>query len=167
MTTEIKTLKGNGFTFTLKKTMQNSSVKIDFSIDLEPTFDNYIYYGMSPLRFAVAKGQKEILELMLQHNANVNEKTRDGITPLMEACFQRNTDFVEILLEHGADIDSEDKNGSTALNYARGGTVITEILLKHKKTKLVAKIESLQKEVDIIDKKLYALIPEILRTPII
>ena len=46
------------------------------------TDENAIKDGVTPLMYASAKGQKEIVELLIAEGADVNAKTGDGETPL-------------------------------------------------------------------------------------
>jgi serine/threonine-protein phosphatase 6 regulatory ankyrin repeat subunit B len=76
------------------------------------------YNGWTPLHLAAAKGQKEVVELLLTHNAHVNAKDDSGETPLFHAVRFGNKDIVELLLDHGADVNAKDKDGATALDVA-------------------------------------------------
>lgn len=59
-------------------------------------------YSYAPaLRVAVRKGNKEIVGLLLDHNANVN--TKAYTTSFAEAVFRNNKEMVELLLARGAD----------------------------------------------------------------
>jgi ankyrin repeat protein len=71
--------------------------------------------GMSPLMYSARLGSADGVALLLQHKANPNTQTPDGVTPLMISNYEEK---VRLLLEAGADIYRKDKNGKTAIFYA-------------------------------------------------
>ena len=89
--------------------------------------------GFTALMWACNKGLKEIVELLLSRNANVNTKDINGWTPLSWACFEGYKEIVEILLAHNADVNTKDINGWTPLIWPcfKGYKEIVEILLAH------------------------------------
>jgi hypothetical protein len=56
--------------------------------------------GMTPLGYAADLGYKDIVELLLTNNANVNG-TPNGVTPLICAQRMDHEDVEEVLLQHG------------------------------------------------------------------
>lgn len=58
-------------------------------------------YGDSPLHEAARAGHKNIAELLLANNADVNAKRNDGLTPLQLARLKGHKDVVEVLRQHG------------------------------------------------------------------
>jgi ankyrin repeat protein len=84
-------------------------------------------YGETALMLAAAKGNLEMIKLLVQHGAEIN---LSGWNPLIYAAWQGKTDVVKYLLEKGADIDSVSPNGISALMMAaRGGHFDTVKLL--------------------------------------
>ncbi|XP_044738611.1 ankyrin-1-like isoform X4 [Chrysoperla carnea] len=83
------------------------------------------------LNIAVNRGCTEIVELLLQHNANVNVKNRYGQTPLYDAIQNNRLEITELLLKHKSDINAEGKNRKTPLFYAieNQNLKITKLLL--------------------------------------
>ena len=67
-----------------------------------------------PVLFAVASGNKEAVDLLLQHGAKLNEVTEMG-TPLICAAGQGRTEMMRLLLAQGADVNAQDMTGTTAL----------------------------------------------------
>ncbi|MEQ1869358.1 MAG: ankyrin repeat domain-containing protein [Vicinamibacterales bacterium] len=59
--------------------------------------------GMTPLLFAIDRGQLEVVRVLLEGGANVNAPTPNGWTPLQFAMIRRNEAMALFLLEHGAD----------------------------------------------------------------
>ncbi|XP_044728090.1 putative ankyrin repeat protein RF_0381 isoform X1 [Chrysoperla carnea] len=71
------------------------------------------------LLHSAAMGESpEIVELLLQHNADVNVKNRYGQTPLYKAIEYDRLEIIELLLKHKADINAEDEDRITPLFYA-------------------------------------------------
>ncbi|PNP43128.1 hypothetical protein TGAMA5MH_05061 [Trichoderma gamsii] len=73
----------------------------------------------SPLRWAIDyHNQLDVLRLLIEHGANVNEQDSDGWTPLISAVKSNNEDKVWLLLKGGAKPDLPDPNNWTALLHA-------------------------------------------------
>ncbi|KAK3086633.1 hypothetical protein FSP39_021228 [Pinctada imbricata] len=70
---------------------------------------------------AVQQGQQEMLELLLEGGADVNETSPVfGFTPLHQACMSLvcPLNILELLIRHGADINKQCMSQNTALHYA-------------------------------------------------
>ncbi|HTZ21604.1 MAG TPA: ankyrin repeat domain-containing protein [Opitutaceae bacterium] len=105
-------------------------------------------WGLTALKCAIYSGQDDVLQLLLDHGAdvregrplidavafefdattikllidkgaNVNAKRDDGSTALMKAAQYAELDVVRLLLKKGADIRAKDNNGRTALMLIR------------------------------------------------
>ncbi len=74
--------------------------------------------GNSPLFFAVKVGDKKIIDLLIENEANVNKANETGTTPLMIAAKYGNTYAVKTLIKHGADPMALNNSGHTAETYA-------------------------------------------------
>ena len=61
-------------------------------------------------------GARDILELLLNHGANVNLQDNDGATPLLLAARGLDVDYSSILLEHGAETNMKNKDGKSPLH---------------------------------------------------
>ena len=70
--------------------------------------------GMTPLHEA---SNKEIAEILLANNANVNARAK-GITPLHVAASVNDNDVSKILIINRADINAKDDSEITPLHYA-------------------------------------------------
>ena len=88
-------------------------------------------YGLTPLHLAASYGHKNVAELLLASNAEVNAVDGYGLTPLHRAASNSHGDIVELLLANKADVSAEDNDGETPLHYveARGAA---ELLLAAK-----------------------------------
>ncbi|KAF3013684.1 hypothetical protein E8E14_000401 [Neopestalotiopsis sp. 37M] len=92
------------------------------------------------LHIACRFADDEIVKILLDEGASINERNRNGDTPLMEACRRRTYELsttqnvVQLLLESGNDsgINSANKHQSTALTIAcqHSSAEIVEKLLK-------------------------------------
>lgn len=71
----------------------------------------------SPLMNAAKKGNLEIMEILIDHGADVNFQNEAGKTPLMLAAYEGQRDAVKELLAHGAKLEMRDRGGSTALHW--------------------------------------------------
>ena len=74
--------------------------------------------GKTPLMEAVYEGKKKVVELLLDHGADVNIRDRWGCPVIRWILVNEkiNKDIVELLLNHGADVNIQDKHGSAALH---------------------------------------------------
>ena len=115
---------------------------IEAGADVDSTYSFEIAYGTSDnyswtteirtaLMLAAENDEKEIVELLVEHGADVNNTDLYGATALMIASNNiSGTQIVEYLIEHGADINAVNKIGESALFYAT--TVETaKVLIDH------------------------------------
>lgn len=74
--------------------------------------------GNTPLHKAALRGQRQIVEALLEHGAAKNVPTKDEFfTPLHLACQYNHKDVVMILIENGADLNRNEKRGNTPLHF--------------------------------------------------
>ena len=73
----------------------------------------------------------EVINLLLDHGANVNAKGKKKVTPLMYAAWFGMKDAVEVLVRRGAALNESDEAGRTALGLAeeKGHREISEFLI--------------------------------------
>ena len=75
--------------------------------------------GGTPLQFAVGRGRKDIIELLIAKGADVNVKFDGaGLTPLHMASGSGRYEIVELLIDKGAKMNTKDSAGRTALDWA-------------------------------------------------
>lgn len=95
---------------------------------------------LTPLILAAACGKIEIVELLLNHQANLKLKDRFSQSALHHASRKGHKEIVAILLDHGADVDESDKEGWTPLMIAVDiGDIETVKLLLERKASLELK----------------------------
>ena len=71
---------------------------------------------------ACKSGDIEVVKLLLDKGADINQVNSDGITPLSISCLSGHLATSELLISSGADINQADSNGLTPLWLAcRGG----------------------------------------------
>jgi uncharacterized protein len=63
------------------------------------------------LHFAASKGGIELMQLLIEHQANIEQSDSIGWTPLHMATFS-NSNAAKLLLQHGADAMHRTKGGS-------------------------------------------------------
>ena len=65
-------------------------------------------YGMTPLHYAALDGRKEVVELLIAADANVNAKAaKEGGTPLDLAILDKHTETADLLRKHGGKTGEE------------------------------------------------------------
>ncbi|XP_012523112.1 ankyrin repeat domain-containing protein 39 isoform X2 [Monomorium pharaonis] len=73
--------------------------------------------GYTALHYATRRGHVRVCELLLEHGAKVDARTRSmGATPLHRAACMGNVEVVDLLLRHGAAPNLTDADGRTALH---------------------------------------------------
>uniref|UniRef100_H2YN82 Fibronectin type-III domain-containing protein n=2 Tax=Ciona savignyi TaxID=51511 RepID=H2YN82_CIOSA len=78
-------------------------------------------FGFTPLMNACQKGYLDIVECLLQSNADVNATNTSGKNSLMMACYSGHGAVVQRLREAGATWDCVDRGGSSPLHWAIDG----------------------------------------------
>lgn len=61
--------------------------------------------GITPLIYAAASGDVEMLRLLIRYGADLNAAKADGLTPLMVAAFCGQFDSIKVLVEAGAKVE--------------------------------------------------------------
>ncbi|MFZ6772555.1 ankyrin repeat domain-containing protein [Undibacterium sp. SXout7W] len=74
--------------------------------------------GWAPLHYAAAKGNTDIIALLLEHFAYIDTESPNKTTPLMMAVRSGKLEAVSLLLEEGADPHLKNTLGLTALDFA-------------------------------------------------
>lgn len=101
------------------------------NVDINIRTSNYLTAGnsgYSVIMIAADKGRAELVELLLDHGADPNDRNDRRETALMHVAYQgtiverRLVDaylkVMKMLLDAGADINAKDKSGSTALMFS-------------------------------------------------
>ncbi|XP_059141775.1 ankyrin repeat and protein kinase domain-containing protein 1-like [Physella acuta] len=82
-------------------------VKVALKAGVDPNIEMGMPDGLpgrcSPLHLAAYRGDVSILQLLLQHGANIEKRDSTNHTPLHYAVLRRNTLAARKLLKHGAD----------------------------------------------------------------
>lgn len=87
----------------------------------------HVRESVTLLHLAAMKGQTEVVELLVDHGADMSALTSSGETPLHYAA---NIETVALFLERGADVNTRGRSGNTPLHYAAiGGEIKTVALL--------------------------------------
>src|SRR6266436_4178580 len=93
-----------------------------------------VYYSVSSLLSEASfSSQTDTVHLFLQHNADVNSRSRYNETPLNAASMGGHARVVRLLLEHGALVNVQDYRGNTPLYHASDfrRLEVVQVLLKH------------------------------------
>ena len=86
-------------------------------------------FGSTALSAAALFGHTKIIALLLEADADVNAKNRDGGTPLHSAAFLGQYEAAELLLENGADINIRNGEGGTPAEAAAVDWETTRFIL--------------------------------------
>ncbi|CAN7937244.1 unnamed protein product [Ixodes hexagonus] len=92
--------------------------------------------GYTSLHHSALNGHREIVALLLDHEASANVVDGQGSTPLHLAAWTGNTDVVRLLLERGpslANVNHSNQEQETALHFAAqyGHADVVALLLSH------------------------------------
>lgn len=76
--------------------------------------------GFTPLMLCVQNGRIDMIDYLIEHNADVNQINNIGNTALFYAVFysKNQTEIIEKLLKAGADINIQNKSGVSPLTLA-------------------------------------------------
>jgi ankyrin repeat protein len=88
-------------------------------------------YG-TPLHYAAAKGDTNMVALFLANKADINAKDNGGGTPLGWAVVNNREDVVELLLKNKADVNTKNNEGRTPLHSATSFWSVAELLVVNK-----------------------------------
>jgi hypothetical protein len=101
-------------------------------------------YNYTTLHASVVWGNPEIVALLLEHGARIDERAKlSGITPLLLAIRENRDAIAVLLLERGADPHQRDNDGNDAFALAKkGGNPMLMKQLERKQTPKSAKSNS-------------------------
>ncbi|MBO7244283.1 MAG: ankyrin repeat domain-containing protein, partial [Alphaproteobacteria bacterium] len=87
-------------------------------------------YGESALQLAVENGSIEMVDALIEHQADVNKvsATPEARAPLLVAAERGDEAMVHRLLEAGADATKKDEQGKTAMHYATSRAMMGDLL---------------------------------------
>ena len=74
--------------------------------------------GWTPLHYAATRGHRDMMRLLLAHDAYVDSESANGTTPLMMAAYSGTPLAVKLLLEEGAYPTLANDGNATALDLA-------------------------------------------------
>ncbi len=113
----VNSINKDGFSpLTLACYRENNEVA-KFLIDKGSNINQKSSMG-TPLMAAVVKGNREMVTILLNNKADINETDENGVTALIYAVQFRNIEAVKALLQNKADKTKIDKQGKTAFEYA-------------------------------------------------
>lgn len=104
---------------------------------------HYMHDGLTPLLLACSHNNFQMVNILIQHGATVNQVGEDGQTALQYACEQDNIDIVKLLLDKGAEICTKGQQGPSPLDIAK--KEIHEILVKYNTKVKTATVRNLKK----------------------
>ena len=84
---------------------------------VSPDVETSREYKHTILMEASAKGQYEIVCLLIRHRANLNMCDNNGNTALIEAVKSGHPSIALVLLQHGADTSVKNKAGKRAIDF--------------------------------------------------
>lgn len=70
-------------------------------------------HANTPLIYAVARSNQEIVKLLVEAGASVNETNKHGATALFHTFYTKDLEIIRYLISNGADINKPDNKGST------------------------------------------------------
>jgi ankyrin repeat protein len=118
-------------------TCEKARELIGLGVDLDATLKrNEDTVLQTALYIACARGQLEMVNLLLTHEADISAVGRyegRGRTPLHLTCRYGHVEVTKLLIAHGADISAVDSSGQTLLHSASigGNTEVVRLLLAH------------------------------------
>jgi ankyrin repeat protein len=74
--------------------------------------------GNTYLHIVASRGRDDVIKVLIENNADINQQNIDGETCFHEAVESGRFKTVKLLIEYGANVNLKDKNGNTALHMA-------------------------------------------------
>ncbi|PGH27749.1 hypothetical protein AJ80_00537 [Polytolypa hystricis UAMH7299] len=98
-----------------------------FFVDVEETDEA----GCTPLHIAAKKGDKETIQLLIDHGVDINTKDKYGQTALHIAAYNKHKEIVQLLIDPRVDVNIKEKYEKTALHIAalKGYKEIVQLLI--------------------------------------
>lgn len=81
-------------------------------------YEGTVYNGTTVLRQAVRRGKSEVVSLLLQLGADINEKDENGSSLLHQAAIIHSAKVVSVLQRAGLDVNQQNNDGDTPLHNA-------------------------------------------------
>ena len=105
---------------TVNELLKNTNLNINSKLDIRVAIDGWYLGGASPLILASYLGYTNIVETLLNNNANIKAKDDvDGSMAIHMAAANGNNDIIKILLSKDETIINEkDNKGNTPLHWA-------------------------------------------------
>ncbi|KAG4100466.1 ankyrin repeat-containing domain protein [Neocallimastix lanati (nom. inval.)] len=98
----------------VEKNSNGSAALVEYLIEKGAKINKQSKDGWTPLHEAVQVGNKEVVQILINHDAFVNAKDKSlQWTPLHEASLNGDLVIFKLLVENNADIDATDVNGLT------------------------------------------------------
>jgi len=91
--------------------------KLLATTDVSPV-NAVVAQSVTALHIAAALNHAEAAEILIQHGADVNARSRGGFSPLHWAARSDSVDVITVLVSAGADVNAEAKEGIAALHWA-------------------------------------------------
>ncbi|KJD33679.1 ankyrin [Tamlana nanhaiensis] len=93
----------------------------------------------TPLILASYFDKEDIVKVLVEKNANLNDTDASGNTALIGVSFKGSVNLVNYLIAQGADVNAKNSNGATALIFAAmyNQYDVVKILLKNKANKTI------------------------------
>lgn len=103
-----------------KDNVETVGFLVEQNVEIDPKENTN---GQSPFSFAAEQGHCGVMDVLLNHGADINSKSNDGRTPLSFAIEYGDISehSPKFLVGNGADIEPKDKVGGTPLWWAIGG----------------------------------------------
>jgi len=94
---------------------------------------NFLIRGQTPLHFAINGLNKNMVKLLIEHDADLELEDNYKETPLNCAVRIGSNDIIKFLVEQGADVNTHSSNNTSPLTFAlnQGNSEAVNILLEY------------------------------------
>jgi len=123
----------------LRATSENKYQLVQTLLENGADPDAYdIFFEYTPLMRAAKFGYDNIIELLLNYDANVDAVDKENITPLLYAIDEKKVSTVKLLLENDADIEDESEIGTPLMAAIdKENLEIIAVILKHSTPEII------------------------------
>ncbi|XP_049289673.1 poly [ADP-ribose] polymerase tankyrase-1 [Anopheles funestus] len=122
------------------------------------------FFNRSALHIACSRGYRDVVQVLLENNANPNIRDKNLNTPLHLAASTENVEVVQLLLDYGTNVLLRDSNDLLALDFSIGKLRLSERIISKMQTLTESDIHKHREKTVEICERIFAVFKRQIRT---